>query len=109
MRWTGTAIEIAHLCADLGDVERAEGIARALEPVTDQHAVMALPILYGGPATRALARLRKLQGHRAEADALFREARAAAEALGAGPMVTRIESEQARPRATRARPRGSPP
>jgi DNA-binding winged helix-turn-helix (wHTH) protein len=90
LRWTATAVEIAHLCADLRDRERADLLAEALEPVADQHAVMALPILYGGPVTHALARLRALQGRRREADELFREARAAALSLGAHPTLARI-------------------
>jgi len=93
LRWTGTLVGIAHLCADLGDTERAAALIALLSPVEGQHAVMALPICYGGPVTRALARLYALQGRLDEAGELFDEARAAAAALGARPMQARIQVE----------------
>jgi len=93
MRWTGTLVEIAHLCADLGDAERAAALVAQLAPVEGQHAVMALPICYGGPVTRALARLYALQGRLGEASELFEEARASVESLGARPMQARIQVE----------------
>ena len=33
IRWTGTVVEVANLCADLGDAERAAELAALLEPV----------------------------------------------------------------------------
>jgi DNA-binding winged helix-turn-helix (wHTH) protein/tetratricopeptide (TPR) repeat protein len=95
MRWTGTMVQIAHLAADLHDDACAEALLERLEPVAHQHAVMALPICYGGPVPRALARLLAQLGRLGEADERFEEALDAADALGARPMVARILAEHA--------------
>ena len=95
IRWTGTAIEAANLCADLADAERAAELAPLLEPVASQHAVLALPVCYGGPATHALGRLYTVLGRHDEAREALDEARASAAALGARPAVRRIELDLA--------------
>lgn len=93
LRWTGTMVEIANLCADLGDETTAPRLRELLEPVAGRHAVLALSILYGGPVSRALARLLALEGRLAEASDRFEEAEAACEANGARPMAARIRVE----------------
>jgi hypothetical protein len=93
LRWTGTMVEIAGLCADVADEATAPRLVELLTPVTGQHAVLALSILYGGPVSRALARLLALQGRLGEAGDRFEEADEACEALGAWPMVARIRAE----------------
>jgi len=55
--------------------------------------VLALPILYGGPVSRALARLLALGGRFAEAGDRFEQAEEASEALGARPMAARVRVE----------------
>ena len=57
------------------------------------HGVLPVPVCYGGPVSRALARLAALQGRSDEAAELFDEAFASAEALGARPMAARILAE----------------
>jgi DNA-binding winged helix-turn-helix (wHTH) protein/tetratricopeptide (TPR) repeat protein len=95
IRWTGTIVEIANLCADLADEARAAELAPLLAPVASQHAVLALPVFYGGPAARALARLYDILGRHDEAGELFDEALAATAALGARPMEARISHDLA--------------
>ncbi len=90
LRWTATLVELALLCADLDDVTRAKPLQELLAPVEQQHGVMAIAVLYGGPVRFALARLCETLGRREDALALYEEARAAAEALGARPMQARI-------------------
>jgi hypothetical protein len=51
---------------------------------------MPMAICYGGPVRFALARLYETLGRRDDALALYEEARAAAQALGAKPMQARI-------------------
>ncbi len=86
LRWTATLIEIAHLCAELEDGERAGPLAALLAPYTDHHAVLPLAICYGGPASFALARLAKLRGLRDEARELYDDALSACERIGAEAM-----------------------
>ncbi len=90
LRWTGTLVELAHLCADLDDAARAKSIAALLEPVEDQHGVMPMAICYGGPVRYALARLHETLGRRDDALALYEEAASAAAALGARPVEARV-------------------
>jgi hypothetical protein len=94
IRWLSTMVEIAHLCADLGDAERAPELEALLRPAAHLHGVLPVPICYGGPLARAMARLVALQGRLEEAVELLEEARAGAEALGARPMEARILAEQ---------------
>lgn len=93
LRWTATLVELAGLAADLGDERLAPRLLELLEPHAEQHAVLALPILYGGPVSRTLARLLALEGRLAEAGERFEQAEAAAEALRARPMVARVRVE----------------
>jgi DNA-binding winged helix-turn-helix (wHTH) protein/tetratricopeptide (TPR) repeat protein len=95
IRWTGTIVEIANLCADLDDPARAAELVALLEPVATQHAALALPIFYGGPAAHALARLYTVLGRHDEAREQLDDARTSAAALGARPALARIESDLA--------------
>ena len=90
LRWTATLVQLAFLCADLDDPERAKPLHALLAPVEHQHGVMAIALLYGGPVRFALARLCETLGRRDDALALYAEARAAAEAMGARPTQARI-------------------
>jgi DNA-binding winged helix-turn-helix (wHTH) protein/tetratricopeptide (TPR) repeat protein len=93
IRWLNTILEVAHLCVDLADRERAGPLEELLQPVASLHGVLPVPVCYGGPASRGLARLVALQGRVDEAAELFEEAFASAEALGARPMAARILAE----------------
>jgi DNA-binding winged helix-turn-helix (wHTH) protein len=90
LRFQATLVELAHLCADLGDASRAGSLSALLSPIESQHGVLPLAICYGGPASFALARLAELRGRADDACALAEEALASAEALGARPMHARI-------------------
>jgi hypothetical protein len=74
LRWTGTLVEVAGLCADLADEATAPRLLELLTPVAGRHGVLALSVLYGGPVARALARLLALLGRLAEASDRFEEA-----------------------------------
>jgi DNA-binding winged helix-turn-helix (wHTH) protein/tetratricopeptide (TPR) repeat protein len=90
VRYTKTLVEIANLCADLGAEALAASLLEKLAPVAEQHAVLPVPVCYGGPVSRAIARLEALLGDFEAADAHFDQALAQAEDLGARPMQARI-------------------
>jgi ATP/maltotriose-dependent transcriptional regulator MalT len=90
LRWTGTLVEVAHLCAELDDAARARRLYDLLAPVEHQHGVLPMAICYGGPAKYALARLADTLGRRDDALALYTEAEAEADSLGARPTQARI-------------------
>jgi hypothetical protein len=88
LRWTGTLVEIAHLCAELEADPRA--LRALLEPYAAHHAVLPMAICYGGPASYALARLAELQGNRREARELYAAALSACAQIGAETTRARI-------------------
>jgi len=90
LRWTGTLVELAVLCSELGDAARAKPLQDLLTPVEHQHGVMPMAICYGGPVRYALARLCDTLGRSDDAAALYEDARAAAGGIGARPMQARI-------------------
>ncbi len=90
IRWHDTIVELAHLCADLGDERHAAALCEVLEPVDDHHGVLPIPICYAGPVRRARARLLARLGERALARELLEEALSACEALGARPTQARV-------------------
>jgi DNA-binding winged helix-turn-helix (wHTH) protein len=96
IRWHDTIVEIAHLCADLGDEDTARSLVALLTPVAHHHGVLPLSIYYAGPFTRALARLHETLGHEGEAGALYEQALAASAALAAQPMQARVLAEHGR-------------
>jgi DNA-binding winged helix-turn-helix (wHTH) protein len=93
LRWTATLIEIAHLCAELEDDAHAGALTALLAPYADHHGILPLAICYGGPASWALARLATLRGMPREARALYADAVAACEAIGAETTHARIARE----------------
>jgi tetratricopeptide (TPR) repeat protein len=95
IRWQATMAELAHLCADLGDAERADAFVAVLEPVADQHGVLPLPVFYSGPLRACLARLHALAGRLHEAERCFDAALASVEALGARPAQVRVLRDHA--------------
>ena len=96
IRWLGTMVEIAHLCADLDDPRRAETLVRLLGPVEHQHGVLPVPIQYGGPVSYCLARLCETLGRVDAARELYEEAIEGVVRLGARPMQARIQQDAAR-------------
>lgn len=96
IRWIGTIVEIAHLCADVGDGARAETLVRKLTPVEHQHGVLPVPVQYGGPVTYCLARLNETLGMADAAEQLYDDALESAEAMGAQPMLARIRLDAAK-------------
>jgi tetratricopeptide (TPR) repeat protein len=95
IRWYGTMAEAAHLCAELGDRERADQLCELLEPVEEQHAVLPLS-QYCGPVSRCLARLHECAGRLERASELFEEAARACDAVGARPTAARVALEHGR-------------
>ena len=93
--WLASVVELAALCAGLGEREHAAALEPLLAPFLGWHAVYQGPLLYHGPVSRALAHLAAAQGRREEARDLFSRARAEAASVGAAPWVARIESERA--------------
>jgi DNA-binding winged helix-turn-helix (wHTH) protein len=96
IRYLRTLCELAHLCADLEDAPRAALLRELLAPYERRHAVMAAPVLYGGPVSFALARLCEALGRSDEAAALFEAARADCDELGARPFRARVLLEHGR-------------
>jgi len=96
LRWLVSLIEVAHLCADLGDTARAAPLCAQLEPVEHCHGVLLAPICYGGPVAHALARLFELLDRSGDADELYTTAHSSAQRLGALPTRARILSDHAR-------------
>jgi DNA-binding winged helix-turn-helix (wHTH) protein/tetratricopeptide (TPR) repeat protein len=96
IRWIGTIVELAHLCADMEDASRAEILIELLAPVEDLHGVLPIPILYGGPASYCLARLHELLGLADDAAEYYEHALEGVERLAARPMQARIQRDLAR-------------
>jgi DNA-binding winged helix-turn-helix (wHTH) protein len=106
VRWVKNMVEIAGLAVDLRAEERARALIALLAPYASLHAVLPVPICYGGPVAHALARLHEMLGDRTSAGELYGEALAAAESLGARPAAERIRSDQAALAARGGRARG---
>ena len=82
-------VEIALLCADLRDGERAARLLALLAPFEPLHAVLPIAVCYAGPVTRALARLHEVLGDLQAASELYDRALADAAELGARPIQAR--------------------
>jgi hypothetical protein len=91
IRWIGTMVQTAHLCADVNDGERAKTLIGLLDPVEHQHGVLPVPVQYGGPVTWCLARLHETLGQADEALQLYEEAIEATRRLGARPTLARVQ------------------
>ncbi len=83
------------LTAELGEETLARPLLDQLSSAPEQHAVLPIPILYGGPLTRAMAALSLLLGLSDEAMALYDDAIGSASSLGARPTVAHLLIEAA--------------
>jgi DNA-binding winged helix-turn-helix (wHTH) protein/tetratricopeptide (TPR) repeat protein len=101
IRWISTMLEIAHLCAELEDVRRAEILISMLVPVEAQHGILPMTIAYGGPTSYALARLHEMLGDADTAIDYYETALKAASTLGARPIEARIQIDMSGPIARR--------
>jgi hypothetical protein len=101
IRYLRSLTELAHLCADLGDAEAAPRLRELLAPYERHHAVMAAPILYGGPVAFALGRLADVLGRADDAAELYACAQSDCDDLGARPFRARVLLEHGRLRARR--------
>lgn len=90
LRWNGTIVEIAHLCADAGAEEHARALIEVLSTAPDQHGLLPIPISYGGPIGFALGRLWALLGLVDDAIPALEEALERATALEARPTALRV-------------------
>jgi DNA-binding winged helix-turn-helix (wHTH) protein/tetratricopeptide (TPR) repeat protein len=95
IRWIGTLLELAHLCADLEDGKRAASLIEMLTPAEHLHGVLPVPILYSGPASHALARLHEIRGASDVAIQYYEEALEQAGQMGARPVEARIRLDLA--------------
>ena len=95
IRWTNTMVELAHLCVELEDAKRAAGLCAVLSEIEHHHGVLPVPICYGGPVSRCLARLHEMLGRSDEAAQLYEDALESSAALGARPTLSRIRVEYA--------------
>ncbi len=91
IRWTRTMSEVAHLCVELGATEAARRLVQLIEPRAEQHAVLPIPIGYGGPLRFGLGRLQALLGHAREAREALVRALEDAEGIGARSWASRIQ------------------
>jgi len=96
IRWIGSMVEIAHLCADLDDAPRARKLVELLQPVEHQHGVLPVPVQYGGPVTFCLARLHESLGMADTALQLYDEAMESCQRVGARPTLVRVQLAAAR-------------
>jgi tetratricopeptide (TPR) repeat protein len=101
IRWIGTMVEVAHLCADLGDTNRAETLIPMLSAVEPLHGVLPMTIVYAGPVSHCLARLHENLGDADTAIEYYEAALEAVVRLGARPIEARIQRDMARPIARR--------
>jgi DNA-binding winged helix-turn-helix (wHTH) protein/tetratricopeptide (TPR) repeat protein len=95
IRWNSTVVELAHLCADLRDADRADGLLELLGHVAGQHGVLPMPIFYAGPFSAARGRLHAVRGELREAESLLDDALESIDALGARPTRARALTWQA--------------
>jgi hypothetical protein len=107
VRWTRNVVELAGLCADLRDEARAAELAALLAPFEAHHAVLPVPICYGGPVGHALGRLHGVSGASDLADQAFARAALDARALGARPSEVWIAIDHALLRAWTGDRRGA--
>jgi len=91
-----TLVELAHLSADLGEADAAAALRALLAPFERHHALMAAPVLYGGPVSFALGRLSAVLARSDEAVDLLTAAQADCEDLGARPFGARVRLERGR-------------
>jgi len=90
IRWNGTLVELSLLAVELGAAEQARPLLDLLSTARDQHGVLPIPIVYGGPFRRCMAGLSALLGLADDAIGFYEEALASAAALGARPTLARI-------------------
>ena len=95
IRWGKTILELAHLCAELGDRPRAELVLEQVADVRHQHGLLPLVLCYGGPMSHALARLHETLGQVDAAAPLYEEALATCAAVGAAPTLSRVQLDYA--------------
>ncbi|MHA7838603.1 MAG: ATP-binding protein, partial [bacterium] len=95
IRWNATILEVSMLTAELGEETLARPLLDQLSSAPEQHAVLPIPILYGGPLTHAMAALSLLLGLSDEAMALYDDAIGSASSLGARPTVAHLLIEAA--------------
>lgn len=95
IRWLKGVVEIAGLCADVGDRALASELIAMLDPYAELHAVLPVPIAYGGPVSGALARLHATLGDLEASLRAFESAIAACARLGARPARARLLAQRA--------------
>jgi len=96
IRFVSSIVEMALLCAELESESHAGAFHEVLRSIEGLHAVLPVPVNYGGPVALGLARISETLGRSRDAAQYFAEAFAASRQLGAAPTATRIGVEWAR-------------
>lgn len=91
-----TLVNLAEVCARLGDAEHIDELTTALAPYMGQLLVSGWGTTCLGAADRYLAMLAALGGRLAEAEQLFEAALALEQSIGAEPHATRTRVAHAR-------------
>jgi tetratricopeptide (TPR) repeat protein len=94
--WLITLAQLATVCADLGDVARAELLTNLLAPFASRNAVHDLLRAHAGSVAHYLARLAATREQWTEAVAYFEQALEQNARMGARPALTRTRHEYAR-------------
>jgi DNA-binding winged helix-turn-helix (wHTH) protein/tetratricopeptide (TPR) repeat protein len=95
VRWTATLVEIAGLCAELGDAGRAARLVELLAGAEAQQGILPVVVCYVGPMSGALARLHALCGDLDLALELQQQALESCLSLEARPAEARTRLELA--------------
>ena len=106
--WLITLAQLATVCADVGDVARADVLTELLRPFASRNAVHDLLRVHAGSVAHYLARLATTGEHWAEASAWFEQALEQNARMGALPALTRTRHEYARMLARRGQRRDLP-
>ncbi len=93
--WLTTMSLLADVCAEVGDVERAERLYSLLLPYAEVNVVIGLGVVCEGAAARHLGRLAAVSGHAADMERLFERALERNEALGAKTSLARARLDYA--------------
>lgn len=96
IRWVATLVEVGFLCAELDATDDARALCEVLRGAETLHAVLPIPVCYGGPVAHPLGLLRAALGEVDEAVELLEDAVETTRALGARPARARAERDLAR-------------
>jgi tetratricopeptide (TPR) repeat protein len=106
--WMITLVQLATVCADLGDAPRAAVLIEMLRPFATRNAVHDLLRVHAGSVAHYLARLAVTRAQWTDATTWFEQALEQNAAMGALPALTRTRHEYARMLVRRGQKRDLP-